>query len=341
MQSLKAAKPLPIKTQAKKTAILNTVKSASSSNVVTVVPKKLPVTKSVSSAAAQKFVGGANKSATTTSAPTVKPASKNIAARPAPYDFKARHALAVENIKVLKGKNEELKNRNVTLEEINEQNEQKELELKEKLEAVEQEVFEISEANAKLKEEIEELKTINGNLTTKNTALANSLATTADELNELKIKQVKLEETARNHNELLKKAGMLEQELANTSNKLVLSHDHLYQINIERMILHNMVLDLRGNIRVFARVRPPLEFEHDKLRCQFAFVDEASMEITCNENVTAGSRKQTKHEFAFDHVFDPNSTQEEIFEMVSPLIQSALDGYNVCIFAYGKLKLFS
>lgn len=53
----------------------------------------------------------------------------------------------------------------------------------------------------------------------------------------------------------------------------------------------------------------------------------ASVEIT---------KKPVKHDFSFDQVFPPNSQQQEIFELVSPLVQSALDGYNVCIFAYGQ-----
>lgn len=47
-------------------------------------------------------------------------------------------------------------------------------------------------------------------------------------------------------------------------------------------------------------------------------------------------KKQVKHDFAFDQVFPPMTQQIDIFDSVSPLIQSALDGYNVCIFAYGQ-----
>lgn len=57
------------------------------------------------------------------------------------------------------------------------------------------------------------------------------------------------------------------------------------------------------------------------------------------DNIIAGldnSKKQVRHEFNFDQVFAPNSRQQDIFEMVSPMIQSALDGYNICIFAYGQ-----
>lgn len=48
------------------------------------------------------------------------------------------------------------------------------------------------------------------------------------------------------------------------------------------------------------------------------------------------NKKQIRHEFNFDQVFAQNSQQQDIFEMVSPMIQSALDGYNICIFAYGQ-----
>ncbi|CAN0258536.1 unnamed protein product, partial [Ectocarpus sp. 8 AP-2014] len=40
--------------------------------------------------------------------------------------------------------------------------------------------------------------------------------------------------------------------------------------------------------------------------------------------------------FEFDRVFKPDSSQEGVFEAVSPLVTSVLDGYNVCIFAYGQ-----
>jgi kinesin family protein C1 len=97
-----------------------------------------------------------------------------------------------------------------------------------------------------------------------------------------------------------------------------------------RRKLHNRVQELRGNIRVFVRVRPFLpsdgvEFneKHPSLRC-----------LPDGQGINIAAKKE--HKFAFDRVFKRESSQSEVFEEVSELVQSALDGYNVCIFSYGQ-----
>lgn len=341
-------KPLPIRSQGQKNAILNAMKSTTASALVNTVPiRKLPLSKSISapstattSSTTSKFSAFPSKTPVAAAASKAKPTAagptRNNLAKPAPYDYKARHAILLERHNILKLKYEELNEQKLTWEEQNEAAEQKEREFAEKLETIEQELFEKNEANDMLKQEIIELKSAAGQLTTKNNALAQELVATAEELGEIKVKQVKLEETARDYEVLKKKTGGLETAFNNASESLLLAQDKLYMVNIERMQLHNQVLDLRGNIRVFARVRPPLEDEEDKTTCSFNFADETALEIQSNELITTGGRKQLKHDFAFDHVFNPNTHQEEIFEIVAPMIQSALDGYNVCIFAYGK-----
>lgn len=330
------ARPLPIRTQEKKTAIMNTLKTSTNS-VVTMAAKKLPLIKSSSNGAPST-----SRLATTAAAPkaqiqTKAVATKNIAkARPAPYDYKARHALVVEKFNALKAKSDEQQEQNSVLEEQVEQSEQKERDLVEKIGTLEQELFDVNEENEKFRSEIRDLKSTNVNLMTKNTALAHSLTATSEELSEVKTRNEKLEVMAQEHEALKVKSNDLEKARSEASDQLLLSQNQLYQINIERMILHNVVLDLRGNIRVFARVRPPLAPESDKMLCGWSFIDETSLEIHNNEIAPTGARKQSKHDFAFDQVFNPNTTQEEIFENVAPLIQSAMDGYNVCIFAYGK-----
>lgn len=342
-----ASKQLPIRSQAKKAAILNTLKSSSSNNVLKVV-QKATLTKSVShGATANPPRFAATGTIPKTNAPVkaapakpaavvAKPVGKSTGnMKPAPYDFKARFGLLKEKYDDLKAKHDEQKEQMANFEDFTEQTENRERDLLQKQRELEAELLKGNEINEMLKREIQDLKTVNSNLGTKNRALATTLSSTTEELDELKTKQIKLEKIAQDHEKLLKKTETLQNDYDEASKKLVTSQEQLYQMNTERMVLHNMVLDLRGNIRVFARVRPPLSAEENKQLCGWSFVDETSLEIHSNELVPTGGRKQTKHDFSFDHVFNPNTAQDEIFDIVSPLIQSALDGYNVCIFAYG------
>lgn len=100
-----------------------------------------------------------------------------------------------------------------------------------------------------------------------------------------------------------------------------------------RKRVHNELMDLKGNIRVYCRVRPVLEFEKKNNGAEMAAdVTEypVSNEITLTRDAASSNR------FEFDTVFQPSTTQEEVFEDISPLITSVLDGYDVCIFAYGQ-----
>ncbi|KAL1203039.1 Kinesin-like protein KIN-14M [Cardamine amara subsp. amara] len=100
-----------------------------------------------------------------------------------------------------------------------------------------------------------------------------------------------------------------------------------------RKKLHNTIQELKGNIRVFCRVRPLLSGENSS--------DEART-ISYPTSLEALGRgidlmqNGQKHCFTFDKVFVPSASQEDIFVEISQLVQSALDGYKVCIFAYGQ-----
>lgn len=41
------------------------------------------------------------------------------------------------------------------------------------------------------------------------------------------------------------------------------------------------------------------------------------------------------HKFKFDKVFNYDSTQQDVFDEVKEIVKSALDGFKVCIFAFG------
>jgi kinesin family protein C1 len=122
----------------------------------------------------------------------------------------------------------------------------------------------------------------------------------------------------------------------------------LRQEETQRRLLHNTVQELKGNIRVFCRIRPIIPSDkmpggkiahlnvlHDKS----LEVHKLNADMTLNEssmNAPASGKGPSKIDFNFDRVFGPNATQQQVFDEISQLIQSALDGYNVCIFAYGQ-----
>lgn len=104
----------------------------------------------------------------------------------------------------------------------------------------------------------------------------------------------------------------------------------------ERMTLHNILEDLKGKIRVHVRIRPLSESEKDHSCVQTLIKsDNRSCEMTDNTK-----RRNLMKIWEFDKVLSGHShegnSQEEIFQDVKPLVTSAMDGFNVSIFAYGQ-----
>ncbi|KAK8648193.1 hypothetical protein V6N13_128954 [Hibiscus sabdariffa] len=99
----------------------------------------------------------------------------------------------------------------------------------------------------------------------------------------------------------------------------------------ERKELYNKVLELKGNIRVFCRCRP-LNSEEITAGASIAIDFESAKdgELTVISN---GAPKKT---FKFDAVFGPQAEQADVFQDTAPFATSVLDGFNVCIFAYGQ-----
>jgi len=94
-----------------------------------------------------------------------------------------------------------------------------------------------------------------------------------------------------------------------------------------RREMFNQIQELRGNIRVFCRVRPLSPCETSQASALLC-LDAATVHLRL------GPEKSSSHEF--NRVFNQESTQEDVFQEVSGLVQSALDGYNVCLFSYGQ-----
>ncbi|RLN11888.1 kinesin-like protein KCA2 [Panicum miliaceum] len=97
----------------------------------------------------------------------------------------------------------------------------------------------------------------------------------------------------------------------------------------EKKRLFNDLLTLKGNVKVFCRSRPLFE---DEGLSAVEFPDDFTIRVnTGDESLT-----NPKKDYEFDRVYGPHIGQGELFHDVQPFVQSALDGYNISIFAYGQ-----
>ncbi|GFP94663.1 kinesin kp1 [Phtheirospermum japonicum] len=100
----------------------------------------------------------------------------------------------------------------------------------------------------------------------------------------------------------------------------------------ENQKLHNELQELKGNIRVYCRIRPFLPGQKGK-QSIVEYTGENGELIVVNP---AKPGKEGRRSFKFNKVYGSSATQEDVFSDIQPLVQSVLDGYNVCIFAYGQ-----
>ncbi|QDZ19587.1 kinesin [Chloropicon primus] len=92
---------------------------------------------------------------------------------------------------------------------------------------------------------------------------------------------------------------------------------------------HEQLQQIRGNIRVLCRIRPAL------VRGEGDAADKVATTIPMPGLIRLNKDRRNM-DFEYNSCFGGDSTQEEVFEEISPLIMSFADGYNACIFAYGQ-----
>ncbi|XP_019610093.2 kinesin-like protein KIFC3 isoform X3 [Rhinolophus sinicus] len=94
---------------------------------------------------------------------------------------------------------------------------------------------------------------------------------------------------------------------------------------------HNELVRLKGNIRVIARVRPVTKEDGEG--------PEATNAVTFDpddDSIIHLLHKGKPVSFELDKVFSSKASQQDVFQEVQALITSCIDGFNVCIFAYGQ-----
>lgn len=100
-----------------------------------------------------------------------------------------------------------------------------------------------------------------------------------------------------------------------------------FEMTSRRKLL-NEVQDLRGVVRVYCRPRSPLDVNGPKI---------LSMPSQDTIVLRRPKKKGTAEmSFEFDRVFDPDSSQQDVFTEIGEVCLGVLDGYNICVMAYGQ-----
>jgi hypothetical protein len=99
--------------------------------------------------------------------------------------------------------------------------------------------------------------------------------------------------------------------------------EEMAKIEQERSDYYNQVEEMKGKIRVFVRLRGGSS-------------DSDVVSAVSRSLVRCPGRKPgTLVDFDFDCCFSASTEQEQVFSEARRMVQSCLDGYNVCLFAYG------
>ena len=140
-----------------------------------------------------------------------------------------------------------------------------------------------------------------------------------------------IERAAHEERVLAARLQQLEQHVVELQSKALLDESI-------RRSLHNQVQELRGNVRVYARVRPALPGAQ-QLAVPFPEADDGQSISVFGSDQTGfkgNALGKKKWEFKLDRVFWADTCQSKLFDDVSQLVQSALDGFVVSILAFGQ-----
>ncbi|KAM6600361.1 hypothetical protein CsatA_019970 [Cannabis sativa] len=151
----------------------------------------------------------------------------------------------------------------------------------------------------------------------------------------MKMEQIKLAEEASAYKKCLVDMKEMSSTINFTVNQQIDLNEHLKAKFVEgakeRKELYNKVLELKGNIRVFCRCRP---LNTDEIAAGASVV--VDFESAKDGELIVKPNGVVKKTFKYDSVFCPQTDQADVFKDTAPFATSVLDGYNVCIFAYGQ-----
>jgi len=167
--------------------------------------------------------------------------------------------------------------------------------------------------------QMNELKEIEINYEKRKEELKNEINTLSNTIRERKEMEKRLNDEIIDLKKEVENKKQLEREIENHKEK---------EKNYKRKLL-----DFQNNIQVFLRLKPKQKENRILFEKQS---DLLSPKYLLNGNMIITENDTKKNTFQFDRIFEPKSTQSEIFDEIESIIYGFIEGYNICIFAYGQ-----
>jgi kinesin family protein C1 len=195
-------------------------------------------------------------------------------------------------------------------------------ELTEQLEMVEKKLVEESAVKRQLQDDLEEKNKCLDNIKQKyEDEISDILQNTQNLRNQMRVTEESKHRHAQSNAEFA-------EQLKKENEKLKLLQLELEKSEAQRMRNLAQLQELRGNLRVFCRLKP-INLSEER---SITFTDKEHKELLLSAEP---SKKSKPVPFIFDYIFSESTTQSEVFREVEPFVQSTLDGKQTSIFAYG------
>ena len=200
--------------------------------------------------------------------PVAKPPAKSAAKPLAKWDLKGRLAYTVEELASIKDKNKEMSTKYNEMQEMLQTLQESESFCKARAEELECSNKKLNEDLISLKTELEEYRSKNEDLTRNLKEIEEKYNNVCESLKEYKEKSSQQEDILKDQKIRLEEYdGNLKAE-RDRNEKLTTTNEDLqilvHSMDKDRRVLHNAMQEMKGNIRVFCRVRPTIPKETSK-----------------------------------------------------------------------------
>lgn len=209
---------------------------------------------------------------------------------------------------------------------------QKDLQILEKKKLVEKTIKQNQLSSQKIDELSDEIKLIDDDIKSLTDEHNNIKSKSSSNQQTIVQLQDKLKTKYQELNDITNNIKIKDQKRLKLINDKNLLNEKLMVLETLRRDLHNKLQELKGNIRVFCRIRPIFNSNLPLISIDIPNnnLNDEGCQIL---NLKSNDKSQS---FYFDRIFNQSLSNQLIFNEIWQLIQSSLDGYNVCVFAYGQ-----